>query len=626
MGRILRIGTDLATNYTLFATSGYDANNPPGTTSAWPDSLAMDQSFTQVPFVTVTELGALVEFNRFPDTFLGAMVKIKPTYDTSIGEAPIFEMWTNSDADGWVKRRSIALTNVFVGVPTGTYKVLDLTFFPFLRGITQVWLTLNPGTAGAPTVEFVSIQLYGQCDGSLRNDHGGGPGGACDDPTDPFYTGFDNEGNPCPGTTFGPPTSPDPPTLDVCNAASIANYRVYAQTIPGYVEVFDAWLEANALLISEACAGTGVGGTPSPPSPPGSPPALPPLDLCDPASIDAFRAALAGNPDQVTAFDEYIDGLTAVGFFDLVCAPPEPDEVPIDPVTLAPVNPEPPNPPVPFGSGPGGQPQFPRPGNRPGPARHSGGSDTVEDEYHYLFMPGPFAKDFITSNLGAQPQAIQDAINNSEMRYVLYGGDVSPSITSTPSTAFARLTRINFHFRNMLPGYVIGMLSAGSVQGSVSTAIITPGSFATINSSGFSPDGPGNATFTNETPDFGLVNVVSGGLLNGHYTLLRQTGSGPIDTFSFGVAANDGLISGGDQYVDKFLTASVANIGSVMMPVYAATQTSVFLSGFYLHLVVRRLSTSFRVAVGVSVAADTADHRAAILPGPTCTANGCTIE
>lgn len=426
MGKILRIGTDTTTNYTFLKTSAYDANNPAATTTTWPDSTSMDVDFVIPNPTTVSAEGVLVTFTRLPDTFLGAMVKIKPTYDTSIGEAPAFEMWTHSVAGGWVRRRHIDLTNVFVGVPTGTFKVLDLTFFPFLRDVNQVWLTMAPGTTGAPSMAFAAIQLYGQCDGALRDDHGRGPAGACSDPTDPFYTGFDDEGNPCPGTTFGPPAVADPPALNVCNAASIENYRAYARTIPGYLEVFDAWVADNATTISAFCAGNGPSPG-SPPRPPGSPPALPPLDLCSQDSIDAFRAALAGDPDQVTAFNDYIDSLTQSGFFDLTCAPPEPAETPIDPETGKPKETEP-NPPTPFGTGPGGQPQFPRPGDTRGPTRGSPTDyATTINRYVFMFFSVDEQAQFESALNSIESSEIQTAWADPAKQVFIFGNNVGPN-------------------------------------------------------------------------------------------------------------------------------------------------------------------------------------------------------
>ena len=378
MGRILRVGIDTVVNYTLEETSAYDDTNPAATTAAWPDDDAADQLFTQQNATLVTAQGALVTFQRFPDTFLGAMVKARATYDFDAGEDPALEMWTHdSVTNDWTLRRRILFSNVFVGAASGVRKVYDLTFFPFLRTVDKVWLTMDPGDTGTPTMEFMSIQLFGQCEASLRVDTSD-PYDPCANPTDPFYTGFDDEGNPCPGTTFGPPATDDgPPELDVCNPASVQQFRDFAATIPGFLEVFEAWLATNAEAINLYCAGITPGPAPEPPSPPGSPPALPPLDLCDQTSIDAFRAALSGNATQLAEFETYLDGLTDSGFFDLVCPPAEPEEVYVDPETLEPAD-DPESDPSPFASGPGGQPQFPRPDDPPG--RGPGGRG-VPDEY-----------------------------------------------------------------------------------------------------------------------------------------------------------------------------------------------------------------------------------------------------
>ena len=335
MGRIRRIGVDSMTNYSFLQTSAYDANNPAATTSAWPDDAAMDQDPRQASPTEVTAEGVLITFERFPDTFTGAHVKVQPTYDfDSGGENPFLEMWLHdSETSTWTKRSSVQFANVFVGAKTGVRKIFDFTFFPFERNIDMVWLTMNPGAVGTPSMDFAMIRLFGKCEQTLPRD--GDETDPCADPNNPFYTGLDDEGNPCPGTTFGPPpTTPEIPALDLCNPVSIEQYREAVKDIPGFVEQFDAWYATNIEAIQLYCAGT----NPDPPTgqpPPPHPAVLPPLDLCDQDSIDAFRAALP-TPEAVASFDDFIDGLESDGFFDFTCPPPVPPEEYIDPNTLEP--------------------------------------------------------------------------------------------------------------------------------------------------------------------------------------------------------------------------------------------------------------------------------------------------
>lgn len=376
MGRIRRVGTDTVVNYSFQETSAYDANDPAGTVGAWPDDAAMDQELRQASPTEVTAEGVLITFERFPDTFTGAKVKVQPTYDFDAGEDPYLEQWIhNSETGEWTKRSSIQFANVFVGAATGVRKVFDLTFFPFERNIDQVWITMNPGSTGTPSMDFAAVQLFGQCEATLPRG-GNGTGDPCFDPNDPFYTGTDDEGNPCPGTSFGPPPTNDIPELDLCSAESIAQYREAISDIPGFVEQFDAWLDSNQEGISLYCTGTNSDPPAGQPNPP-HPNPLPPLDLCNGDSIDAFRAAL-GTTEAVASFDSFIDGLEADGFFEFACPPPLPPEEYIDPNSLE-AAPEPDPTVRPFGQGPGGVPDLPN-GNSPRrslPPQHpaNGGGD-----------------------------------------------------------------------------------------------------------------------------------------------------------------------------------------------------------------------------------------------------------
>lgn len=354
MGRILRIGADTDTNYSLQSTSAYDEDNPAATTAAWPDSEAMDQLFDQpAPTVVTNQQGALVTFERFPDRFLGVMVKVAATYDTETGENPALEMWTHDMTTSmWTRRRRVLFANVFTGSPTGKRKIYDFTLFPSLLDVDQVWITMDPRDVGAPTLDWYSIQLFGQCEGAQRND-GGGSSDPCDDPTGPFYPGDDI----CNGVFGNDPPSCDEP--DWCNEASIQDYRACLDAnIPQFLPIFDTWLDANREGLRDFCAGTQPFPDPPAPTPP-TPNPLPPLDLCSEDSIAAFRATVSGDADRLAQFDTYIDSLEESGFFQLTCPEPDPDEQYVDPETGLPAE-DPTTGGTPFGSGPGGVPIFPR--------------------------------------------------------------------------------------------------------------------------------------------------------------------------------------------------------------------------------------------------------------------------
>lgn len=358
MGRILRIGNDTLTNYSFLQTSAYNASLPAATTSPWPDDAAMDQAFTQPSPVEVTAQGVLITFNRLPDTFDGAMVKLEPTYDSSTGEDPFFEMWIHDPTNGWVLRSSIELSNPFNGIVSGQRKILDLTFFPFLPAIDMVWLTMNPGSIGTPSLNFLAIKLFGQCTGTLRDPAGGGLPDTCN-PDSQFYTGFrmlaDGTFVDCASVNDPPPFSL--PTPDLCNPASVASYREVLRGLDDggtSLNEFDGWFTLNQTLIESNCAGNTNTDPPTQPIPPL--PTLPTLDLCNQDSIDAFRAAIAGDADQLAAFNSFIDSLTAAGYFDLVCPADDPPTVYVDPITQQPAPDPNVTPLLPFSGGPGGEP------------------------------------------------------------------------------------------------------------------------------------------------------------------------------------------------------------------------------------------------------------------------------
>lgn len=431
MGKILRIGNDTVTNYSLQATSAYDENAPAATTSPWPDSAAMDQAFDQPNPVEITEEGVLVTFDRTPFAFEGAIVKIRPLYNTSIGEDPFFELWTHdSITTNWTKRRRIELSNLFVGVASDQRKVVDFTFFPFLSNVDMVWITMDPGTVGAPTMRWDAIHLFGQCERNLRVPH---PTPGDDDPCDPnspFYTGFKEDGTPCKPTgdcPLPPEFCVTPPAVDVCNPASIATYEEYLRGIGGgTLEAFQAWYDLNAASIASTCAGNEpVPETPPMPEPPLPP--LPPLDLCDQDSIDAFRAAVAGDAEQLATFDAFIDQLTDDGYFDLVCPPPDPPEVPIDPKTLEPEpDPDPPDTPIrPFGDGPGGQPPPTNPPRAPGGPGFPGQVIERTNRYVLVWSGNDIATAVsMVTSLGIPPLPVSTLIAKRETFNANYGPNI----------------------------------------------------------------------------------------------------------------------------------------------------------------------------------------------------------
>lgn len=380
MGRILRVGIDTSINYEFLATTAYDANNPAATTFAWPDSDAMDQEFDEPSPDEVEAEGVLITFDRFPDAFEGAMVKIRPTYTDP--EAPSFELWThNSETDDWTKQRRIDLFNLFVGVESNQRRIVDFTFFPFEPNVDKVWITMDPGPSGTPTMRFIAIKLFGQCEPTLRipNPPGTGEG----DPCALHPDGVDANGNPClvPGQNCSdfPEFCTAPPPLDLCNPTSIVAYEDYLRNIPGALDEFQSWFATNAALIAAVCAGNSPPSDPPPDMPLPPLPPLPPLDLCDSTSVDAFRAAVGGDADQLATFEDFLSGLEEVGFFDTSCAPVEPPEQYIDPETDTPAEEPVDEEPAPFEAGPGGMPPAMGSGDPPAPGtttEDGGGSDS----------------------------------------------------------------------------------------------------------------------------------------------------------------------------------------------------------------------------------------------------------
>lgn len=320
-GRIRRISLDVGepTNYTLEATSTYDEAEPAQvpTAMAADDVETLDQevSVSIPPALTVTQLGTLITFTRFPKFFTGITVKIRPTYDSDAGEDPYLELWTHdSESDEWTRRASKQLRNGFVGCPSGKVKYyggndIDGFFLAVPREtVDKVWITLAPGTVGAPTLEFVALHVFGRCvdepviDGSceadptiecLPTDANGDPEGPAD------CEDLVESGDLPPGSCDTPPY--DTPRLP-----------------PG-----------------------GPGGpAPGPGSPPFEPPVFPTVDLCDPAALQAFKDSMT--PEQLEYF------LELMGDSELPCLEPDPEGV------------KTPNPIAPINADPNGDPILPR--------------------------------------------------------------------------------------------------------------------------------------------------------------------------------------------------------------------------------------------------------------------------
>lgn len=450
MGRILRIGVDTVTNYSFEETSAYNASAPAATTSPWSDSAAMDQAFDQSSPSEVTAQGCLVTFERTPHAFEGSMIKIHPTYDSDGGENPFFELWTHDSVTlDWTRRRRLQLSNLFVGVASGARKVIDFTFFPFLLHVDKVWITMDPGTVGAPTMRFLAIQLFGQCEGTLVTPNPPGDGDA--DPCISNPNGLDADGNPCltPGVNCSdfPEFCTEPPFLDLCNPASVAAYEEYLRLIPGALDAFRSWFATNFVTIASWCAGNSPGPSPPFPNPPSPPlPPLPPLHLCDPDSVEAFRAALSGDQESLDSFDAFVDALDLDGFFARECPPPDPAEEYVDPTTLEPAEEPPTDNNTPFGSGPGGMP-VDQPGNPPTEA--GGGRVTFESYWPTFIFPSAARKaNYESSVLPTEPQEIQDAYVAEHVQF--------PTPWNAPSTRQQGPAEIRVEVQGAPPGAEVG--------------------------------------------------------------------------------------------------------------------------------------------------------------------------
>ena len=275
IGRIRRISLDAGTptNYTLQATTTYDATAPAENPSSWGSAAAlagMDQLLS-VPSATAVEvtgnMGALVTFERFPKYMTGVIVKVRPTYDADFGQDPYLEYWTyDGVAAAWALRRSVALSNGFEGVQSGRLKYFDFRTDARLENVTAVWITLNEGAVAGSTLSWFAVHVFGACD---KSPAGGGGGGGTIDLNDPGCTSSDCiDPDPCEGQ----PES-CAPTEDTCRELAIQY---------GYDP--------------DICELT--------PDPDWNVPELPLIDFCDPVAMAAFRATLT--PLQLSWLEELL--------------------------------------------------------------------------------------------------------------------------------------------------------------------------------------------------------------------------------------------------------------------------------------------------------------------------------
>jgi hypothetical protein len=310
-GRIRRISLDALTptNYTLQETSSYNALDPAGTVSSWgstPDVEAMDLSFS-TPFAELTPLtkqGVLITFERTLSYFSAVSVKVKPTYDTEAGEDPYFEMWVFTDA--WVLAYSRQFASPFSdGIPTGRRRYMDFTLSSDLAGVSKVWVTMNPGNEGAPSLDWLCIHVFGKCTNVPVT-----PGDCADDPTVDCIPEQRCETNPLLCEVPILDCEDIDPTGELCND-------------PPY-----DW------------PGPPKTG-PDPIVPRTLPPEFPLIDLCDPAAIASYKTLLT--PDQLAFFEELL-GAMELPCLDDIGDPPvrQPDPVApinLDPTTLGPLLP-----------------------------------------------------------------------------------------------------------------------------------------------------------------------------------------------------------------------------------------------------------------------------------------------
>lgn len=284
LGRIRRISLDAGTpeNYTLASTTFYDNGDPTASTGPWgtgdADVAAMDVplSTPTPPALEVAHPGALIEFARQPFRFHGVTVKVRPTYDSTIGEDPALEMWTQQlGSNVYTLRRRIPFASL-IGTPSGRVKYFDLSLAVPLANVARVWVVMNPGTVGNPTMTFLAIHCFGQCRLVPVT-----PGSCYDDPTTDCLGAGECEDNV--ETCLDPPLDCEDFAPEVCD-----------------LPPFD-WPKAPPE----------EGG----PTPRFEPPTFPTIDLCDADAIEAYKDELT--PEQLAYLEDLLDQA------ELPCLDPE---------------------------------------------------------------------------------------------------------------------------------------------------------------------------------------------------------------------------------------------------------------------------------------------------------------
>lgn len=300
-GRIRRIGSDTVQNYHIEATETYVEATPADTPSPWGstaevDAMDLPQSTPVSGLTQMIHLGCLITFDRFPDFFQGAQVKVIPTYPSP--EQPFLELWTHDSVTAlWTKRRHINFASPFEGIPTGQVKIFDLDLAIERANVDLVWVTAGP-LASLTAMRFLTVHCFGRCAVPIVLTQ------VCSDNPDP-----DNPDEFACLPPFEWPPDPDippipdpppglPPFPDLCDPAAVAGYRA---ALPDFFLVlFDAWLAEFREAVPTFCDDP----TTTPPTPPPGPPEFPPIDLCDPEAVAAYKLILT--PTQLAYFEELL--------------------------------------------------------------------------------------------------------------------------------------------------------------------------------------------------------------------------------------------------------------------------------------------------------------------------------
>lgn len=299
--RIRRVSLDAGNpeNYTLFVTSAYDELDPAATTAPFGDDdvdvLAMDTALSVPvpPAIAIEAQGVVVQFEREPFRFDGVAVKVRAEYDFGAGENPALELWTQqAGSNVWTLRRRLPFASLS-GAPDGRWKIFDLNNFGLsapLSNVVRVWVTMNPGTVGTPSLEFAMVHCFGRC--RLRSIQ---DGSCYDDPTTDCLGAGDCEDDT--ETCLDPPLDCEDFAPEVCDLPPFD----WPKTPPS------------------------DGG----PTPPSEPPEFPTIDLCDEAELTEFKSQLT--PEQLTFFEELLEQS------QLPCLDPEDRS----PNPIAPINADP---------------------------------------------------------------------------------------------------------------------------------------------------------------------------------------------------------------------------------------------------------------------------------------------